>query len=144
MVERKRKWLAKQFIKECQDPELNFSKKELEVIKKTARVVLYNNDSFWELSVEANYDEDVLGGSPKLWGHFVWHKNEAEGKMEILSGRYDTVCSIHDSYTCTRPQGTNYRKEFDTLIEFIKKARKAEVFRIKDYTDYVARTGDMS
>ena len=134
MTERILKGLTKQFIKECKDPELT---------KKTARVVLYNNDYFWELSVRATLDEDTWR-PPYFYGHFTWYKKESKGTMEILSGQSNTVCSIHRNYDCTRPQGTNYREEFDTLIEFMKEARKDEVFRTKDYTDYVARTGDMS
>lgn len=142
-TERTFKGLTKQFIKECQDAELNFSKEELKVIKKTARVVLYNNDYFWELSVRANFTEDTWR-APYLWGHFTWYKKEAKGTMEIRCGQNDTVGSIHRDYNCSRPQGTNYRKEFDTLIEFMKEARKDEVSYTKSYLAYVAATGDMN
>jgi hypothetical protein len=144
MAERILKGLTKQFIKECKDPELNFSKKELKAIKKTARVVLYgSNKSSWYLVVGASLDEDPWR-VPHIHGEFTWNKKEAKGDMRICSGQCNTVSYIDRRYDCTRPQGTTYQEEFNTLIEFMKKARKAQAGLADSYREYVIKTGDMS
>ena len=137
------KGLTKLLIKESKDKELQFDKEQLDRIKNSAEVKLYKDDIGWELCVSCNYGQS--GFSDYIWrGTFNWDKEKKEGKIEVMAGLPNGCCFVNHYYTCTRPNGTDYKKEFQTILEYMKYARLCNLGSINCYKEYVAATGDMS
>jgi hypothetical protein len=132
------KGLTKLFIKESKNKELCFSKKELETIKSRAQVNLATDENGWKLEVWSTYDE---GHNWRGW--FEWDDVKKEGKMNVFSGS-DGIGQVDQYYNCTRPQGTTYKREFETLISYMRNARLRSISNMECYKEYVARTGDMT
>lgn len=132
------KGLTKLLIKESKNKELGFSKKELETIKSRAQVNLATDENGWKLEVWSKYDEG------HCWrGWFEWDDTKKEGKMNVFSGS-DGIGQVDQYYNCTRPQGTTYKREFETLISYMRNARLRSIASMECYKEYVARTGDMN
>ena len=132
------KGLTKLLIKESKNKELAFSKKELETIKSRAQVNLATDENGWKLEVWSKYDEGYC------WrGWFEWDDKKKEGKMNVFSGS-DGIGQVDRYYNCTRPQGTTYKREFETLISYMRNARLESIDRMNGYKEYVERTGDMT
>ena len=139
------KGLTKELIKASKNKDLLFSKEELENIKKTAEVTYRKRDNGdWVINVYSRYYESCCGSY--LWkGCFTWYVNDNKGRMEIFSGfTANPIGQIRDNYTCERPYGTDYKKEFGTILDYMVNARILSKRADKAYCDYVARTGDLS
>ena len=137
------KGLTKLLIKESKDKELQFDKGQLERIKNSAEVSMYKNDKGWDLYASSNYGES--GFRDYIWrGSFKWDREKKEGVMEVMAGLPDGCCFVKRCYTCTRPNGTDYKKEFQTILEYMKKARFGNLGSMNCYKEYVAATGDIS
>lgn len=132
------KGLTKLLIKESKNKELGFSKKELETIKSRAQVNLATDENGWTLEVWSTYGE---GYNWRGW--FEWDDVKKEGKMNVFSGS-DGIGQVDQYYNCTRPQGTTYKREFETLISYMRNARLRSIANMECYKEYVARTGDMN
>jgi len=139
------KGLTKLLIKESKDKELQFEKKQLEFIKSTAEVRLYKEENGWDLYIDSEYAEGSCG-YPYYWkGRFTWDETKKEGQMKIFSGFSGNFISrVDNSYTCPRPNGTDYKNEFKFVLEYMKKARKGSLASMNCYREYVAATGDIS
>ena len=137
------KGLTKLFIKESKNKELNFDKKQLERIKNSAEVSMYKYGKDWNLYISSAYGES--GFRDYIWrGSFKWDGTKNEGVMEVMAGLPEGCCFVKRGYTCTRSMGTNYKKEFQTVLEYMKKARLGNLGSMQCYRDYVAATGDMN
>ncbi len=138
------KGLTKLLIKESKNKDLQFDKGQLERIKKTAEVYMYKRDNGnWSLCLSSAYGQS--GFHDYLWrGCFEWNEEKREGRMEVIAGLPGGCCFVSRSYTCTRPNGTNYKKEFQTILEYMKRARFGNLGSMDCYKEYVAATGDMS
>lgn len=136
------KGLTKKLIKASKNKDLLFSKEELENIKKSAKVIYEKRADGFYLHVWSKYYENCSGAY--IWrGEFSLHNNK--GRMEIFSGfTANPIGQIRDIYTCERPCGTDYKKEFELILGFMHDARIASKRADKAYCDYVARTGDLS
>lgn len=132
------KGLTKLLIKTSKNKELAFSKKELEAIKSRAQVNLATDENGWKLEVWSKYDE---GHNWRGW--FEWDDEKKEGKMNVFSGS-DGVGQVDRHYNCTRPHGTTYKKEFETVMSYMCKARLDSINVMNGYKEYVAATGDMN
>lgn len=138
------KGLTKLFIKESKNKELGFSKKELEAIKSSAQVSLTTKDNGWTLEVWSKYGESCGGGYYwRSW--FEWDDVEKEGKINVFSGfSGNPIGQVDQHYNCTRLRGTTYKREFETLMSHMCKARLESISSMDCYKEYVATTGDMN
>lgn len=137
------KGLTKELIKASRKKELLFTKEELENIKKSAKVEYIKDGSNFRIYLWSKYHENCSG--VYIWrGEFAYYGN-GKGRMEIFSGfTANPIGQIRDIYTCERPNGTDYKKEFNTILDFMINARMASKRADQAYCDYVARTGDLS
>ena len=144
MKSRTYKGLAKLLIKESKNKELCFNKEQLEAIKSSAKVYLITRENGWKLAVGSKYGEGCGGGY--YWrGWFEWDNEKKEGKMNVFSGfSGNLIGQVDQYYNCTRPQGTTYKKEFETLMSYMHNARLGSLSSMDCYREYVARTGDMN
>lgn len=137
------KGLTKLLIKESKNKDLQFDRGQLERIKDSAEVCMYKYGKDWNLYASSKYGES--GFRDYIWrGSFQWNSKKNEGVMEVMAGLPDGCCFVKRCYTCTRPNGTDYKKEFQTILEYMKKARFGNLGSMNCYREYVAATGDMS
>ena len=138
------KGLTNLLIKESKKKELGFSEEQLKSIKASAEVKLYKEENGWKLYVWSQYGESCGGGY--YWrGWFEWDEVKKEGKMNVFSGfSGNLIGQVDRNYNCTRPQGTTYKDEFQTLLLYMCNARVGSMSSMNCYKEYVAATGDMS
>lgn len=134
------KGLNKLLIKESKKKELEFDEEQLKSIKASAEVKLYKKKNGWKIFVWSKYGEDCYWG-----GCFDWDDVKKEGEMKVFSGfAGNLIGKVDRHYNCTRPQGTTYKDEFQTLLLYMCKARVGSLTSMNCYSKYVAATGDMS
>lgn len=137
------KGLTQELIKTSRKKELLFTKEELDNIKKTAKVEYIKNGSNFRIYVWCKYDESCCG--VYIWrGEFAYY-GDGNSRMEIFSGfTANPIGQIKEVYTCERPFGTDYKKEFNTILNFMINARIRSKRADEAYCNYVAETGDLS
>lgn len=141
MTEKILKGLTKEMIKASKT--CSFSKEELQCIKDTAKVTLIKHDTGWSLYLYSRYYLGNSWNGSYLWnGSFSWDNKTEQGKMHIYSGfTGNPIGRSENSYTCTRPYGTDYKKEFKTVLEYMCKARGCSNAMTNDYIRFVKETG---
>ena len=137
------KGLTKELIRTSKNKNLLFTKEELKNIKESAKVEYIKKGNEFRLCVWTKYAESCCGAY--IWrGEFSYYGN-GTGRMEIFSGfTANPIGQIRNIYTCERPYGTDYKKEFALILKYMTSAREASKRADKAYCDYVARTGDLS
>jgi hypothetical protein len=134
--------LKEELIEFCHRPELEFDEKELQYIKDHANVSVREWDNGFNFVVHAPYGNSC-GGSYRIGGSFTSDKGKYT--MNIYAGfSANPIGQIDDSYTCKRPNGTNYIDEFDTILSYMFDARIRSLKADRAYMQYVIDTGDLS
>ena len=135
------KGLTNRLIKASKGESLKFSKEDLNNIKNSAKVTYDKREDGWYLSVYTKYNESCCGGY--YWtGDFRWYDSKNEGTMNIYSGfTGNPIGRIDDRYTCRRPCGTDYKAEFELILDYMIKARGGSLADNQAYCDFVRRTG---
>lgn len=134
------KGLTKEVIKASKLKQLCFTKENLKNIKDSAKVTLTKYNDFWRLEIYTKYDNYDTGSYWK--GSVTFYPEKREGKMYIYSGfASNPIGRVDDIYKCSRPNGTDYKIEFSTILNFIIQARMSSLGMDKAYSNFVKETG---
>lgn len=134
------KGLTKEVLKASKLKQLHFTKENLKNIKDSAEVTLTKYNNFWRLEVYTKYSNYDTGSYWK--GSVTFYPEKGEGKMYIYSGfASNPIGRVDDIYNCTRPNGTDYRIEFSTILNFMIQARMSSLGMDRNYANFVKETG---